>query len=96
MTGQTPIVFFGRIITETAKAVLFLVNDENESTEHWFPRGQIEELTKDSITVSRWIAHEKGLVSWSIAEDDPGDYDYGYEGNAYEGHPGDPSNYGDS
>lgn len=58
-------VLFSQHIKETDKAHLVLVADTGEQT--WFPKSQVGDidLMDDGtgvLTVSRWIARQKGLV----------------------------------
>lgn len=50
-------VFYSKVVKLSDKAILLIIDDE----EVWLPRSQITEMTEETVTVTKWIADEKGL-----------------------------------
>lgn len=63
------IEFSGRVVHETANAVLFEFHLEFDSKELWIPYSQVDYLLrgksteqKDKIRIKEWIAKKKNLI----------------------------------
>lgn len=56
-TAKLVEVAYSKVNKLTDKAILLVIDDE----EVWIPRSQITEMAGDTITVTKWIADEKGL-----------------------------------
>lgn len=58
---------YDSVETETESAILFNVEEGDPSQmipplQHWIPKSQIMEQTKDYFTIPQWLAETKNLV----------------------------------
>lgn len=53
----------GRMVHETAKAVLWRTDDDEQ---HWIPKSQIKERKRDSLTVTRWFIEQSELEAYEV------------------------------
>lgn len=49
---------FTRVVNQTDKAVLFLINNNNV----WLPKSQIVNLTENTVEIPLWLAEENNLL----------------------------------